>query len=227
MYIGHPLGVNLHLPGLFRVISQFCSLGLYARFLDGSGLLPLTAIVAMFIGHSLGVVPVCQLLAAEVSSFFKPFYCSILCPCTGLVHNIVLREAAKKVLFLVVRPLSPLPHDPYFALYFFGVSTMVFILAGNSERAAYAKSNICHLICLKHLIRSTKVTHRMFFSENTFFHHACATCSELPSSTMVSTEIHLHAATSFYSLCSQYLFNKNTVMKERKICNTIFCMDYC
>jgi len=42
------------------------SLGLYARFLDGSGLLPLTAIVAMFIGHSLGVVPVCQLLAAEV-----------------------------------------------------------------------------------------------------------------------------------------------------------------
>ena len=31
------------------------------------GLVPLLAVIAMFVGHALGVVPVCQLLAAEVN----------------------------------------------------------------------------------------------------------------------------------------------------------------
>ena len=33
---------------------------------DRLGLLPLLATITMFVGHALGVVPVCQLLAAEV-----------------------------------------------------------------------------------------------------------------------------------------------------------------
>ena len=33
-----------------------------------SGLVPLLAVITMFVGHALGVVPVCQLLTAEVIS---------------------------------------------------------------------------------------------------------------------------------------------------------------
>ena len=36
---------------------------------DSLGLLPLLATITMFIGHALGVVPVCQLMAAEVIVF--------------------------------------------------------------------------------------------------------------------------------------------------------------
>ena len=35
------------------------------KYLDSSAL-PLAAMISMFIGHSLGVVPVCQLIASEV-----------------------------------------------------------------------------------------------------------------------------------------------------------------
>ena len=34
---------------------------------DSLGHVPLLAVIAMFVGHALGVVPVCQLLAAEVN----------------------------------------------------------------------------------------------------------------------------------------------------------------
>ena len=56
----------------------------------------------------------------------------------------------------------------------------VLILDGNSEKGAHARSNICHLICLRHSIRSSAVTKSFFFkSENNFFLYAL--CSELPS----------------------------------------------
>ena len=54
------------------------------------------------------------------------------------------------------------------------VSTMVHILDGNSEIVAHVKSNLCSLICLRHLIRSRAVTNRIF-SPN-----VCVTCPELP-----------------------------------------------
>ena len=59
---------------------------------------------------------------------------------------------------------------------------------GNSEIGAHVGSNLCHLICLKHLINSRAVIG--FFSLQIFL-HACATCSKLPSntSTMDSTAI--------------------------------------
>ena len=63
---------------------------------------------------------------------------------------------------------------------------MVIILEGISEKGVHGRSSLCYLICSRHLIRSRVVTN-FFISENTFYRHACATCSELPSiiSTMV------------------------------------------
>ena len=60
---------------------------------------------------------------------------------------------------------------------FYSVIAMVFILDGNSEIVAHVD------LFIMHLIRSTVVTNRIFL-------HACATCSELPSSisTMAITE---------------------------------------
>ena len=57
------------------------------------------------------------------------------------------------------------------------------ILDGNLETVADVKSNLCYLICLRHLIGSSAVLNRgFFFSEKkTIFLHACATCSEIPS----------------------------------------------
>ena len=51
---------------------------------------------------------------------------------------------------------------------------MVFIFDGNSEIGAKERSNLYHLIGLRHLIKD-------FFPEIPIFLHACATCSELPS----------------------------------------------
>ena len=60
--------------------------------------------------------------------------------------------------------------------------TMVLILDGNSEIVAHVRSKHCYLICLRHLIRSRTVTNRIVFSpKRRIFLHACATCSELPS----------------------------------------------
>ena len=43
-------------------------------------------------------------------------------------------------------------------------------------------SNLCYLICLRHLIRSRADKNRIFFAPiRPIFLHACATCSELPS----------------------------------------------
>ena len=64
---------------------------------------------------------------------------------------------------------------------FFSPQDMVLILDGNSEKGAHVRSHLCYLICLMHLFRSITVINQMFFSEKPIFHHACATCSELPS----------------------------------------------
>ena len=59
---------------------------------------------------------------------------------------------------------------------------MVIILeGGDSEKGAHVRSNLCDLICLKHLTRLIAVANRISLSENTYFLHACATCSELPT----------------------------------------------
>ena len=59
---------------------------------------------------------------------------------------------------------------------------MVLILDGNSEIGSHVRSNLCCLICLRHLIRSRTLTNRIFFSQKiTICFHACATCYELPS----------------------------------------------
>ena len=58
--------------------------------------------------------------------------------------------------------------------YFANVEIRVFccyfyvMLAGNSEIGAHAKSNLFHLICLSHVIRSRAVTIQVF-PENTLF----------------------------------------------------------
>ena len=67
---------------------------------------------------------------------------------------------------------------------------MVLILDGDSKIVAHKRSDLCNLISLRHLIKSSTVTNCLFFSEKkTFFFNACVTSSELPSyaSTMVDT----------------------------------------
>ena len=59
---------------------------------------------------------------------------------------------------------------------------MVLILDCNSEIDAQVWSNLCCLICLRHLIRSRLGTNRFFESEKSpIFLHACASCFGLPS----------------------------------------------
>ena len=43
------------------------------------------------------------------------------------------------------------------------------ILDGISEIGAYVRSNLCYLICLRHLNRSREVTNSIFLSEKTYF----------------------------------------------------------
>ena len=48
--------------------------------------------------------------------------------------------------------------------------TIVLVLDGTLlEKGAYVSTNICHLICLRHLKRSKAVTNRIFFSEKNSF----------------------------------------------------------
>ena len=44
------------------------------------------------------------------------------------------------------------------------VQTMVLMLDGSSEIGKHRRSNLCYLICLRHLIRSRAVTNSMSFS---------------------------------------------------------------
>ena len=47
---------------------------------------------------------------------------------------------------------------------------MALILDGNPEISVHMRSNLCYLICLRHLIRSRAVTNRIFFfSEKSYF----------------------------------------------------------
>ena len=56
----------MYIFGHFQSICTcVCSLATCSMYVESS-VLPLTSIIAMFVGHSLGVVPVCQLIAAEV-----------------------------------------------------------------------------------------------------------------------------------------------------------------
>ena len=68
------------------------------------------------------------------------------------------------------------------------IRVMVLILDGTTEIGAHKTGNLCHMICLRHLIRWRVVTNRIFCSD--FFLHTCATCSELSSniSTMVRVQ---------------------------------------
>ena len=63
-------------------------------------------------------------------------------------------------------------------------------LDGNSEIGAHVMSNICYLICLRHLINSRAFTNRIFFIRNYLFSPTRAMWFELPSytSTMAQTE---------------------------------------
>ena len=60
---------------------------------------------------------------------------------------------------------------------------MALILDGNAEIVVHARSNLCYLICLRHLIRSKAGTNWIFSSSpnRPIFLHACATCSSLLS----------------------------------------------
>ena len=46
---------------------------------------------------------------------------------------------------------------------------MVLILDGNSELGAQVRSNLCYLICLRHLLWSGAVTKRIFFLQKDLF----------------------------------------------------------
>ena len=46
---------------------------------------------------------------------------------------------------------------------------MVLLLDGNLDICAHVWSDLCYLICLRHLIRSRAVTNWIYFSEKTFF----------------------------------------------------------
>ena len=61
---------------------------------------------------------------------------------------------------------------------------MLFILEGNADIGAHEGSNQCYLICLINLIKSRAVTN-CISPKRAILLHACATCSELPSSIMI------------------------------------------
>ena len=54
---------------------------------------------------------------------------------------------------------------------------MVLILDGNTKMGVSARSNLCYLICVRHLNRSRE----NFSPKRPVFLHACGTYSELPS----------------------------------------------
>ena len=59
--------------------------------------------------------------------------------------------------------------------------SMVLLLDGNSKIGAPVRSNLCYLICLRHLIRSVTVANLIVFLQiRHIFLHTCAACSELP-----------------------------------------------
>ena len=45
------------------------------------------------------------------------------------------------------------------------ITIMLLILDNNSEMGAHIRSNICHLICLRHFFRSRAVTNSIFFRQ--------------------------------------------------------------
>ena len=64
---------------------------------------------------------------------------------------------------------------------------MVRLLDGDSEKGEHVRSNLCYLICLRHLIGLRAVTNRIFIFP---IFHACVICSELPSNISSITEEH-------------------------------------
>ena len=70
----------------------------------------------------------------------------------------------------------------YKNLLFFNSIIFAYILDGDSVIVAHVRSNLCNLICLRHLIISISVNNQIFFSpKRPIFRHACATCSKLQS----------------------------------------------
>ena len=91
---------------------------------------------------------------------------------------------------------------------------MVLILYGNSEIDANVRRNLCYLICLRHLIRTSAGTKRIFTLKRTLiFYHACATCSKLPSnlSTMLTVRFLYFVTAAWHSY---YLRQSETLRKK-------------
>ena len=62
-----------------------------------------------------------------------------------------------------------------------------FCLMVTKNKDAHVWSNLCYLICLRHLIKTKTVTNKIWIRP--IFFHACATCFELPSN--ISTMLFL------------------------------------
>ena len=65
----------------------------------------------------------------------------------------------------------------------------VLILDGNSARGGHVRSDVCYLICLRHLFRLGTHTNMIFFQKNSVFLYMCATRSELPSNISTMSRI--------------------------------------
>ena len=88
---------------------------------------------------------------------------------------------------------------------------LVPILNGSSEIGAHVRSNLCDLICLRHLIKTRAVTNRIFSPKRFISLHACAICFELPS----------HISTML--VCYLLVFNLHwydTIQLRRRSANT-------
>jgi len=74
---------------------------LTASLRDSLGLLPLLATIAMFTGHALGVVPVCQLLAAEVFPTETRTLGSGICVAIATIANAINAKVFPSLLSLL------------------------------------------------------------------------------------------------------------------------------
>ena len=85
------------------------------------------------------------------------------------------------------------------------------ILDGNLEIGAHVRSYLCYLSGLRHLFRWKAVNNRFFSPKTLIFLHACATCSELPSSIITMSESMLANVRSL-----QYKQNSLKFIKKTK-----------
>ena len=67
-----------------------------SEFKDKIGMVPLLAVISMFVGHALGVVPVCQLTAAEVFPTEIRTLGSGICVAVATIANAVNSKVGHK-----------------------------------------------------------------------------------------------------------------------------------